>query len=90
MSKATPAASVASAFLLAAILVLEFAQLRAATRAWSQPRWEYEVFSIDDGEWGTKAQDLGASGWEIVTARRASDSDGTVAYECIAKRRRPQ
>lgn len=52
-------------------------------------RWEYDVVSIPDGAWNTKAQQLGNDGWEIVSARRASDAEDNFAYECIVKRANP-
>ena len=82
-SKTTSVASVASALLLAALLTVQ-----VTPREEQPPRWEYDVVSIGDAEWHSKAQDLGSAGWEIVTARRASDSDGNFAYECIVKRPR--
>lgn len=99
-SKSTTIAPVASAFFLAGILMIQVVQMRTSTRMEFRlneieartpqipPRWEYEVFVIGDAEWGTRALAIGESGWEIVTARRASDSSDNVAYECIAKRLR--
>ena len=48
--------------------------------------YEYAIESIPDLEWGTKAQELGKQGWELVFARRATDSDNNYMYECIFKR----
>ena len=49
-------------------------------------QYDYHVDSIPDLDWSTKAQELGQDGWELVFARRASDSDGNFLYECIFKR----
>lgn len=51
-------------------------------------RWEYDVIGIKDDEWTTKATALGEAGWEIVTARRASDSNDVFGYECIVRRKK--
>jgi hypothetical protein len=50
------------------------------------PKWEYDVVSIGDLEWDSKGLELGSEGWEILTARRASDSSNNFSYECIVKR----
>jgi hypothetical protein len=49
-------------------------------------KWEYDVVSIGDLEWDSKGLELGSEGWEILTARRASDSSNNFSYECIVKR----
>lgn len=49
-------------------------------------KYDYMVASIPDLEWGTKAQELGQEGWEMVFARRASDGADNMLYECIFQR----
>lgn len=49
-------------------------------------KFEYLVDSIPDLEWGSKAQELGEEGWELVFARRARDSGDKFLYECIFQR----
>jgi len=49
-------------------------------------KYDYMVESIPDLEWGTKAQELGQEGWEMVFARRASDGNDNMLYECIFQR----
>lgn len=52
------------------------------------PSWQYKVESIPDLEWDTMARDLGDSGWEIVSCRRARDDrKDKMLYECIFKKR---
>lgn len=48
--------------------------------------WEYDVVSVPDVEWNTTGRQLGKEGWEIVSARRATGSDGEYLYECIVRR----
>jgi hypothetical protein len=86
------------AVLLAAILVV-LCIATWGTSVTPRPSWEYRVVSFDDDAWDKPAQfgtdskilarpnDFGLEGWEIVSARRASDSLGA-KYECIVKRRK--
>lgn len=75
---------VAAVALLAANLLLELGQ----TVGW-RARWEYRIESPNDLLLSGELNELGADGWELVFARRASSSltDG-FAYEMIFKRRR--
>lgn len=75
--------SLISVLLLFAILVVEvFPSLRS-------PSWEYRVESPGDSELQSKMDELGAEGWELVTARRATSGGGLfVSYEMIFKRRK--
>jgi len=65
-----------------------------AWKAFSPPptAWEYQIVSINDSEFSSKTNELGASGWELVFARRAADGDTptnekpTMLYEMIFKR----
>jgi len=65
--------------------VLVRAPLAVRSQAQQTPL-EYAIDSIPDLEWDTKAKELGAAGWDIITCRRASDSDNKFSYECIMKR----
>jgi len=49
-------------------------------------KYDYMVESIPDMEWATKGQALGQEGWEMVFARRASDGNDNMLYECIFQR----
>lgn len=51
------------------------------------PRYEYTITTISDATYAVELRELGRQGWEIVSARRASDSTGAFAYEVIAMRR---
>jgi hypothetical protein len=51
--------------------------------------WEYQIVAIPDSLFDTKLNELGKDGWEIVSARRASDGSTyapTFSYELILKR----
>ena len=49
--------------------------------------WEYTIEGIPDLQFKEVLDDLGTSGWEIVSARRARNSRDQMMYECILKRR---
>lgn len=49
-------------------------------------RWEYTVESPADDKLIERMDALGALGWEVVSARRATSSDGPASYEMILKR----
>lgn len=54
------------------------------------PRWQYQVLAIPDEAFAATMEALGRDGWELVTARRASDGDRSspvFSYEVILKRR---
>lgn len=88
-------AMVASVVVIAAILLYQCALIRRVADDVSEIKrdlnadvtYEYDVIAIPDAEWDSKGKALGAAGWEIITARRASGADDTFAYECIVKRR---
>ena len=48
--------------------------------------WEYRIVSPDDRNFIVEMNKFGHDGWELVSARRASDSSGDMAYEMIMKR----
>lgn len=50
------------------------------------PKWEYHIASPSDLSLRESIDDLGAKGWEIVSARRATSSYGDPSYEIIFKR----
>lgn len=49
-------------------------------------QWEYRIESPSDTSFSTMMDQYGREGWELVSARRASDGSGTMSYECIFKR----
>jgi hypothetical protein len=53
-------------------------------------KWEYRIVAVPDGTFDVAMNALGREGWELVTARRASDgsSTPTFSYEVILKRHR--
>ena len=73
--------------LLSLLLAANVFQLRQLSSA-VDLGWEYDVVTIGDSEWDSVADKVGSQGWEIVSARRASDSNDNFAYECIVKRRK--
>lgn len=51
--------------------------------------WEYKITAVPDGNFSEEMNKLGKEGWELVTARRASDGltgNPTFSYEMILKR----
>jgi hypothetical protein len=50
------------------------------------PKWEYRCESVSDSYFESGMNRLGAEGWEMVAARRASGSDDEMSYEMIFKR----
>lgn len=49
--------------------------------------WEYKIFSPRDFNFEMEVNAMGADGWELVSARRATSSDGgSPSYEMIFKR----
>jgi hypothetical protein len=56
----------------------------------AHPRWEYMIASPSDAAFSTEMSKLGDDGWEMVSARRASDGGEYTkkfSYEVILKRR---
>jgi hypothetical protein len=49
-------------------------------------QWEYMIESPSDYSFSTTMDRYGREGWELVFARRATDSSGHPSYECIFKR----
>lgn len=50
--------------------------------------WEYKIANPSDYTWDDEMKRYGDEGWELVAARRASSSLGTMGYEMIFKRRK--
>ncbi len=56
----------------------------------SPERWEYKIADVPDTAFTGQTNDLGQAGWELISARRASDgseTSPTYSYEMIFKRR---
>jgi hypothetical protein len=52
------------------------------------PQWEYKIVSPEDYAFVIEMNDLGQEGWEVVSARRATNGEySSPSYECILKRR---
>lgn len=49
-------------------------------------KWEYMVEAVQDDFIDTRMAILGSSGWELVSARRATSENKEVCYEMIFKR----
>lgn len=85
MSKAVIALGIALLVTSAATGAFTF----ATSKAVSDPRWEYMILSVPDEMFTQQLDRLGANGWEMVFARRASDGNtthSTMSYEMIFKR----
>lgn len=60
-----------------------------ASQWMSRPKWEYRVVAPGDALLIEELNELGASGWEVVSSRRAtSQAGGSASYELILKRER--
>lgn len=74
-------------------LVVVFVALLFTGCAHDKAKWEYTIQSIDDGVFTSSMDTLGAHGWELVFARRASSGpayDQKFQYEVILKREKPE
>ena len=50
--------------------------------------WEYRLESPSDWSFESELNKFGQEGWELVFARRATNSSGSASYEMILKRPR--
>ncbi|MFZ2490376.1 MAG: hypothetical protein WA208_02730, partial [Thermoanaerobaculia bacterium] len=57
-----------------------------ASRVAAAPRWEYRIETPADVIFDEEMKRLGAEGWDLVTARRATSSYGAPSYEIIFRR----
>ena len=76
--------------LLAGILVAPFLHTVPIS---PPPAWEYRIETIRDVGFTRQMNEIGAEGWEVVFARRASDGSEyhpTFSYEVIFKRPKQQ
>ena len=69
------------------IIMLLLAGLGQPLVGWLKPppKWEYMIAAPSDSQLETKMCDMGADGWELVSARRAT-GEHSAAYEMIFKR----
>jgi hypothetical protein len=75
--------------LLVGVLVLEMGWQIVRGMSVKRQTWDYTVEAPPDEQFQSRLQALGAGGWEIVSARRAtSEVSGrnVAAYEMILKR----
>lgn len=76
------------AWLVVALLIV-IAAAGFAPRSQARTKWEYKIESPSDTAFETTLALYGADGWEVVSARRASDiSTKNFKYELIMKRPR--
>jgi hypothetical protein len=70
--------------LLAMLVVTQIAALFILSR---QPKFEYRIESPNDSAFDSEMNGYGSQGWELVSARRATSSNGGPAsYEVILRR----
>jgi len=70
-----------------AVFVAGLQIFQAITRAWSVTRYEYTIVGPPDEELAAQLQTLGQAGWELISARRATNGAGeraTAKYEMIS------
>ena len=82
----TKAQCVTLTVLLAVLVALNALPLFKAGPIGAKPAFEYRVEGVPDIGFDEKMAVLGADGWELVFARRASDGRDTMLYEVILKR----
>ncbi len=53
-----------------------------------RPQWEYTLKDVPDADFTDQMNNMGKEGWDVVTARRASDGADTptFSYEIVFKR----
>jgi hypothetical protein len=83
--KAVPALLLAATVALWLNLILSFFTMTGASRS---PQWEYRTVVIRDAGFDDEMNRHGRDGWELASARRASEGIGVFSYEVILKRRR--
>ncbi len=52
-------------------------------------RWQYTVKAFPDSLFEERMDDYGKHGWELVSARRATNEFKVMEYEVLLKRRLP-
>ncbi len=78
-------------WLVGSVLVFGVAAVGLPFLFGSPERWEYQLVSPSDFSLTDELDRLGKEGWEVVSARRASDGSSdspSFSYELILKRRR--
>ncbi len=83
--KAVPVLLLTATIVLCLNLVLSFFTMMGASRS---PQWEYRRVVIREAGFDDEMNRHGHDGWELASARRASDGIGVFSYEVIMKRRR--
>jgi hypothetical protein len=76
--------------IIIALLLLFIAGQNALNIIGIDQKYEYMITSIPDSTFSSKIDNYGQSGWELVSARRASTGDYTnsvFCYEIIFKRK---
>lgn len=67
-------------FLGALICIQFFSAIRPT------PKWEYRIETPSDYSFSNSMNRYGKDGWELVSARRATDALNVAGYECIFRR----
>ena len=76
--------------LLAVFLGLGFVVFFGPFDLLGPTKWEYDIQAPKDASIVRDLNKLGQQGWEVVSARRATDAGSSAAsYEVILKRRAP-
>ena len=90
LAQSAPKLSGIIALLLIIACLLGAIALHIPAQGAIAPHWEYAIQDVPDDGFTQKMNDLGNQGWELVSARRASNGTDspTLSYKVIFKRPR--
>ena len=85
-----PAVSLTGVYLLLLVIagLLLALVLHVPAQGVVRPQWEYTLKDVPDADFTDQMNEMGKDGWDVVTARRASDGNDTptFSYEIVFKR----
>jgi hypothetical protein len=77
----------AALWLLSILVALSAVQLLVSLKVIGTTKWEYRVESVSDLRFEAEANLFGSEGWQVVSARRATQGEGgPPVYEFVLMR----